>query len=903
MSKISAKIGIGKTAKIILSGFIFLVLLNYSLHAAVICTPQSAVICAAVDDIADIYVNGIYLGTFGYVDMSMTGQASPTCMSLNTAQLTPLNLVPTGNILAVHDQNTGCCEMWATWSMDITCQGGAHSYVESDSGDGIDYFEDANACCNPTPVPVGTEISCDLGPNDGTYTWTDPNYTESGWSPASGIVYTGIGYGQKTDSFQFNNVMPPLGFGGIAAGCQQIFFRQAFNLNEMPTPAPPNLTITETSDKTFVTGPNDIVSFSLHICNTGGGTTNPVATVDSWTDTMSAWQYQGPWGILSGSSNGFYYGNISGGAANGPPAVPIIFDNGFPGVTCTGCNTPCYDYTWMLESWNIASCVGWYNSVTLTWQTGSASSGTEIDNFCPTYIPTVTQTITLTCTYTPNMDTPTQTPTITPVLDCVFYHIDRSAVPAMVFMPKLTLLANIGDCDSCTVYVDGVPVSSTYTASTRVVMFTAYGTDIIISRSNYIGNATYAITKATLYNNKKWAYSFTFDDCRPTTRTVVLPMFQTYGYIGGSALNTGNMAPTTDGYGMSWASADILRAAGWSFFDHTVNHDNVTCSNISTQVLPVKSAIEARWPGYLCTEFVYPYCDTTYWTCIANSGLFLSAESCPGNNYADIVPPNPYILNRNILCAAGNLTTTALANAAADNAANDTRSRWLINFTHYVEPGNGTPPTTYDTNEATLGAHIAYVYNTYGEGGLNNMWFAPTDEVMQYILTRTNAVVSFLSTGQCGIIMPASPTNTPVNTMTSTPVLPTATFTKTPIISPTITETATATAAQTAAAGRFAITDTVIFPNPYNPEKNYYFNIKIDLAKPASQLKIRIYTAAFRRVMEECEDGLFSGLYTSTLPWWKFSNLSPGMYYLVILGESTSGEKAISNPVELIILK
>jgi hypothetical protein len=410
-------------------------------------------------------------------------------------------------------------------------------------------------------------------------------------------------------------------------------------------------------------------------------------------------------------------------------------------------------------------------------QGSPTSTSTFTATKTPTNTPTFTASFTVTDTPPPG-STSTYTPTITPTFaaDCVSYTIDRSAVPAEVFMKNLTIIANIGDCTSATVFVDGSPVPATYTASTKEIMFTTSGTNVIISRLGYTGNATYVVTKATLYNNFKWAYSFTCDDGRPTTNTVVMPMFSAYGYVGGSALNTANMQQTGDGYVMSWASADNLKAHGWSFFDHNYSHQNVTCANISTETVPDKNSIDARWPGYTCTHFVYPYCDTTYWTCIRDSGLFLSAEDNNGNNYADVLPTNLFILNRNSFFAAGNAGTAALANALADNAAADSRPRWMIMFAHEVVPGSGTPTTTYDTNEATLGAHISYVYNTYGAGGNNTMWFAPSDVVMQYMLTRNYTVVNMIGNGLCGAITPATPsstytpTNTPIVTPTSSVV-------------------------------------------------------------------------------------------------------------------------------------
>ncbi len=418
-SKLSfnAKRGIDGKLKIILCVFLFFVLFNFSLHAATVCTPQAAVLCAAVDDIADVYINGIYLATFGYVDVSLTGQVAPKCMQLNTAQLNSLALAPFTNVIAVHDQNTECCEMWATWSMDITCTDGGHSYVDSDSGNGVDYSEDTNVCCNPTATPVGTAVSCDLGPTEGGLTWYNPLYNENGtWASASTIVYNGTEYGQKISSFEFHSPLPPLGFGSIATGCQQVFYRQGFTLNEEPTPKPPAMTISKTLvSNTFLGGNNEIVSFAFHICNTGGGTTQTVWTNDQWTDQPvgsggSGYQYQGPYGANSaGFVGGFYYGDISSNALANNLNPYLIFEEGFPGVTCTGCTTPCYDFTWLAESWNIVYCENWYNSVTLTWQVGNASSGVPVTNFCPskTFTPTNSPTYTAT-------PTATKTFTITP---------------------------------------------------------------------------------------------------------------------------------------------------------------------------------------------------------------------------------------------------------------------------------------------------------------------------------------------------------------------------------------------------------------------------------------------------------------------------------------------------------
>ena len=473
----------------------------------------------------------------------------------------------------------------------------------------------------------------------------------------------------------------------------------------------------------------------------------------------------------------------------------------------------------------------WVDEITL--YGCSSCPGGPLPTF--TFTNTFTQTPTFTATNTvppgsTNTFTLTPTATYPGGTDCVNYSIDYAAVPAKVFMKKLTLKAMIGDCDSASVTVDGITVASSYDPAAKIITFNAQGTNIVISRNNYAGGATYAITKATLYNDRKWAYSFTFDDGRPNVKNVVLPLFQSYGYVGGTALNTQNMAASTDGYVMSWASADVLRAAGWSFFNHNANHANATCANISTETVPVSTLIDARWADYKCTHFVYPYVDTTNWTCVRDSNLFLSAEVYNGNNYCDVIPANTMLLNRNSMMGAGNAGTAAAANALADNAAIDGRNRWMIMFTHDVAPGSTAPASTYDTNEAVLSAHMAYLHNTYGAAGSNNMWFAPTDEVMQYLITRRDAVVSYTGSGACGAVSPAA------TATSTTPAAATDTFT--PTNTSTFTFTQSFTATNTAPAGStdtftHTLTNTPVNTNTFTQTQTYTSTVVPTVSSPS----------------------------------------------------------------------
>jgi hypothetical protein len=78
---------------------------------------------------------------------------------------------------------------------------------------------------------------------------------------------------------------------------------------------------------------------------------------------------------------------------------------------------------------------------------------------------------------------------------------------------------------------------------------------------------------------------------------------------------------------------------------------------------------------------------------------------------------------------------------------------------------------------------------------------------------------------------------------------------------------------------------------------------QFDATRTASKIVIRIYTAAFRRVLEETVNGPYTGISTVSIAAYKISRLANGTYYVVLLGEGAAGEKAVSNPMELIILR
>ena len=99
---------------------------------------------------------------------------------------------------------------------------------------------------------------------------------------------------------------------------------------------------------------------------------------------------------------------------------------------------------------------------------------------------------------------------------------------------------------------------------------------------------------------------------------------------------------------------------------------------------------------------------------------------------------------------------------------------------------------------------------------------------------------------------------------------------------------------------KLEIVDVVVFPNPVKQPAD--LKIKFDVTRQVTKIKVRIYTTAYRRVVEETYEGAFLRDTVITVPQRKLGRLAAGIYYVTIHAENGS-ERAVSKPEELIILK
>jgi uncharacterized repeat protein (TIGR01451 family) len=323
--------------------YLILILLFIQVSALkAVCTPQSATLCAAVDDYAWIYLNGTLLDTFTYCDIGWT--CSPKCINFTPAQLALL--LPTGNILATYVQNTSCCELWGSWSLDIGCTDGTTVITTSNDG-GLQMFSDTT-CTSPNPSPTPS----------GGYQWYQPPYVMNGaWIPP--VNMTGKKFGQRIYDPATGNLCKALSYSAsMSTDCGAIWFRGTFALTPVSTPVAPAFTITKSANPSTNIGLNSpwLVTFTLHICNTGGGTFGtPVVIQDNWNDAVDGWQYNWPYEYTDPIFGDIQY------SGSGKTAT-ITFANGFNATSCFD-----YVYSVTMYSGQPTYCANWHNIADLTY--------------------------------------------------------------------------------------------------------------------------------------------------------------------------------------------------------------------------------------------------------------------------------------------------------------------------------------------------------------------------------------------------------------------------------------------------------------------------------------------------------------------------------------------------------
>jgi len=262
---------------------------------------------------------------------------------------------------------------------------------------------------------------------------------------------------------------------------------------------------------------------------------------------------------------------------------------------------------------------------------------------------------------------------------------------------------------------------------------------------------------------KTWAWTLEIDDSPKTTLTVAQPLLANYYFTDAPpGVSGGNVLPLVGAAGLmcirvegnsaylSWDDVHTLMAAGWGVYDHgywhTGNHWDP-----SAFLEPDQFRRELYWAQQIIgkklwnsqrSAFIldYPNGDWHYADYMGEFGLrAINTPPLEGVN----------VIGRNNL--DGLSTSDALKGLPAAPAAND----FVVDFTHGIAAAPSDNYTGWQVRLATIDA-------TWGAGGTDEVWCAPSEEIVEYFLARPQAQV----TVDAGVVSLTLPPDAPAAALT-----------------------------------------------------------------------------------------------------------------------------------------
>jgi hypothetical protein len=345
------------------------------------------------------------------------------------------------------------------------------------------------------------------------------------------------------------------------------------------------------------------------------------------------------------------------------------------------------------------------------------------------------------------------------------YTLDRSAVPELTYN-DLTLKVYVGDMTEAEVSTtNGITIPHTIDAGTLTFTTDADQVQLVLeglTDPNRAGtNSVGEISKATLRDDKKWAWSIGLDDnvsLKPT-----IDLLRRRGWAG-TLFMIGNIIDETRQEDWIVDAPDLneLLAEGWSVGNHTWEHECNGGFDYRQSILDGYNRLQevvqnSPRPNYKIISFAAPCFDADYQPQILamrDNGETAVQFNESGNKYLLIVDA----VDAGDAGDAGESTDFE----AADKTAVAFQIDMPIGRDHHIESDTAQVKAELDwmatyassehhfwynslshgKHEDTIGEMVDYVYQSYGPAGSDEAWVAPSDAIYSYLLVRDNTVVS-----------------------------------------------------------------------------------------------------------------------------------------------------------------
>ena len=231
---------------------------------------------------------------------------------------------------------------------------------------------------------------------------------------------------------------------------------------------------------------------------------------------------------------------------------------------------------------------------------------------------------------------------------------------------------------------------------------------------------------ATWQGFKKGAVSFTFDDNCANQLSVVMPMFDQYGFK--------MTFFTVINWGPNWTALQAAALNGHEIGSHTMSHANLSTLTDDQQIAELENsqnAINSHIPNQKCLTIAYPNC------VVGNSSIcsqyYIAARGCSGV----IVPKTPpdFMNISSIICGSqGSIQRTSDFTDKIN--ATSSSNGWVVFLIHAIDNEPGYSPTSSTELEGAL---------DYLSQNKDKFWEATFGNVVRYINERNNVSVKQVS--------------------------------------------------------------------------------------------------------------------------------------------------------------